>query len=284
MAHYIMCKNRKGGVGKTTLATHLSEGLSRRKYRVLSVDFDTQSNLKTSFINRLDENVKLTSGHLLVGDPKEIVFDDAVHKLSDELHIIVSDQGLQTVNKMLASERNGGVKKLEKVFKAHGIDKKYDFVIFDLPSEMNAISDTVTNITNLIIAPTTLDFDSVEGVRNLVDELADFVEDGVFESEDHVPSLLVVPMFFDARKQKRNKEHLGNLSELSNEFSDDILTSPIRTNIRFQDARDYGLTIYDIELDEEASKRYRVKKDQLTKGVDDVEKVIDRVLGELGVK
>lgn len=281
MARYIMCKNRKGGVGKTTLATHLSEGLARRKYRVLSIDFDTQSNLKTSFVNRLNQDVKLTSGHLLVGDPKEVKFDDALHRVSDHLHIIVSDQGLQTVNKMLASERNGGVKKLERVFKLNSIDNKYDFVIFDLPSEMNAISDTVTNVTNLIVAPTTLDFDSVEGVRNLVDELSDFVDDGVFESEDDVPSLLVVPMFYDARKLKRNQEHLGNLGELSKEFSDDILTTPIRTNIRFQDARDYGVTVYEIELDEGARKKYRVAKDQLTKGVDDMEKVIDRVLREL---
>lgn len=280
MARYIMCKNRKGGVGKTTLATHLAEGLSRRGFKVLAIDFDTQSNLKTSFIHKLNKNVKLTSGHLLVGEPKHIDLNQAVHNVSDKLDLIVSDQGLQTVNKMLASERNGGVKKLERVFKINNIDSTYDFVIVDLPSEMNAVSDTVMNVTDLIVAPTTLEYDSIEAVRNLVDELADFVENGVFDSEDDIPSFLVVPMFYDSRKKKRNEEQINNLGELNNEFSDEILTTPIRTNIRFVDARDYGVTIYEIESSEDMRKKSRVAKDKFTRGIEDVERVIDRVLKE----
>lgn len=276
-----MCKNRKGGVGKTTIATHLADGLSRRGYRVLAIDFDTQNNLKTSFRDRLISEITMTSGHLLVGDPKQIDINNMIHQINDKLHIIVSESGLQTVSNMLASERNGGVKKLERVFQLNGVDEYYDFVIFDLPSEMNAISDTVTNITDLIVAPSTLETDSVNGVVQLVKELEDFVESGVFESGDDVPSLLVVPMVFQTNKRKSNEYYINKLKEFEDMFETSILTPMVRQNARFSHAREKGITIYDLELNDNYRKEYRIKSEDFKRGVEDMEAVIDRVLEEL---
>jgi chromosome partitioning protein len=41
--------NNKGGVGKTTLAYHLSHMLARIGYRTLAVDLDPQANLTSAF-------------------------------------------------------------------------------------------------------------------------------------------------------------------------------------------------------------------------------------------
>ena len=41
----ITVTNQKGGVGKTTTALMLSEGLSRKGHRVLAIDSDPQGNL-----------------------------------------------------------------------------------------------------------------------------------------------------------------------------------------------------------------------------------------------
>ena len=45
----IACLQEKGGVGKTTVASHLAAGLAIRGQRVLAVDFDPQWNLTMSF-------------------------------------------------------------------------------------------------------------------------------------------------------------------------------------------------------------------------------------------
>jgi chromosome partitioning protein len=45
----ISCANFKGGVGKTTLATGLAQGLSLRGYRVLCIDFDPQGSMTGLF-------------------------------------------------------------------------------------------------------------------------------------------------------------------------------------------------------------------------------------------
>lgn len=279
-----MCKNRKGGVGKTTLASNLADGLARRGFKVLAIDFDSQNNLKTSFSTRLDSEISMTSGHLVVGDPKTIKVDPMVHEISDKLHLIISEEGLQSVIKMLASERNGGVKKLEKVFELNDIDKKYDFVIFDLSSEMNAVSDAVTNVADLIIAPTTLETDSVGGVEQLVAELEDFVESGVFTSDDDIPSVLVVPIIFQATRKKSNEHYIKELKKFENNFDSSILTNIIRQNARFAHARENAMTIYDLELSEDMRKKYRVKAKDFKKGVEDMDSVLDRVLEELEVK
>jgi chromosome partitioning protein len=45
----ISCANFKGGVGKTTLATGLAQGLSLRGYKILCIDFDPQGSMTSLF-------------------------------------------------------------------------------------------------------------------------------------------------------------------------------------------------------------------------------------------
>ena len=43
--------NNKGGVGKTTLTSHLAHMVARLGWRVLAVDLDPQSNLTSAFFD-----------------------------------------------------------------------------------------------------------------------------------------------------------------------------------------------------------------------------------------
>ena len=49
MTKIISIINQKGGVGKTTISQHLIVGLRKKNFRVLAIDFDTQSDLSFAF-------------------------------------------------------------------------------------------------------------------------------------------------------------------------------------------------------------------------------------------
>ena len=67
MAHIISVINNKGGTGKTTTTLNLGTALSKLGYKVLLIDFDSQSNLTTSLgVNKVENHI----GKLLLNDLK----------------------------------------------------------------------------------------------------------------------------------------------------------------------------------------------------------------------
>jgi len=261
-----MCKNRKGGVGKTTVAVHLAEGLAIEGQKVLVIDFDTQSNVKTSFSEYINPEIKKSSASLLEGKIEEVEVREAIHEIGENLHLIVSEAGLNKTISNLSSER-GSITKLKRVLRKHGIDKEYNFIIFDLASEMNSVNDTILDVTDLIIVPVPLDSDSIEGVNTLVDDLLEF--DEIMEAPKK--KLLFIPMFYNEQRTKRNEEDISTLKAIAKKYTTKkVLTDPIRQSAAFKQARDYGVTIYDL-ADTQKSKA-------IEKAYDDVENISKKVL------
>ena len=90
--------NNKGGVGKTSLAYHVSWMLKELGYKVLSVDLDPQANLTGMFINEdrleqvMDKNQSLYSAleplKKGTGDIQKadlILYDDGISLLAGGL-------------------------------------------------------------------------------------------------------------------------------------------------------------------------------------------------------
>ncbi len=269
--------NEKGGVGKTTIASSIAEGLSRKGKKVLAIDFDTQSNLKNSFGDYLNENIKGTSSHLFVKDPKELDLELIRHKINDNLHLIISDEKLQGIKTELSSERGGGIKKFENFLKIHKLTQEYEYIICDLASENSTISDTLVNVANILLVPTTLEYDSINGVDIIINDLVEFDEEiGL----NKFPKILIVPTMINQVKKKRNEEHLKNLKNLKDLKAIKgkvIITEPIKTNIRFEDSRNFGTTIYRIEEDDEFMKNY-INKIARYKGTEDINRLIKTIM------
>jgi chromosome partitioning protein len=122
----------KGGVGKTTTCAIMCDILAEAGYKVLGVDFDSQGNL-TQMITRqslFDFEDRTILEAMKQGDPGPYI-----HEITENLHIIPSDDYLALLSKFLYREYEGHpFLLLSETLKP--IKDAYDFIIIDLPPNL----------------------------------------------------------------------------------------------------------------------------------------------------
>src|SRR5689334_19766475 len=67
--HTIAVANRKGGVGKSSVATHLAAGLAVRGASVLVVDMDSQASTTAMLLDEIGDDTPTTT-QLLLGEAR----------------------------------------------------------------------------------------------------------------------------------------------------------------------------------------------------------------------
>ena len=185
--------NYKGGVGKTTVTSNLAAGLAKRKYKVLAIDLDPQSNLTFSFFN-LDEwkdkyaqNKTIKNWFESKGDLK---FEDLILNPSNvkdkNLNIISSHIGLIYSDIEIAYRMSSirSKKQKENYIKAHDILKDgikelrgYDIVLIDCPPNFNMITRNAIVASDYYLVPIKLDCLSTLGLEELNKHIKELEED-----------------------------------------------------------------------------------------------------------
>lgn len=120
---------QKGGVGKST-TTAITAYLLAKKYKVLTVDFDSQGNLTQMLTqqNIYDFTEKTVLEACLSRVPMPYI-----HTIHDNLHILTAEDRLVTLSRYIHKKKNPfGVLK-ETLAK---VKNKYDFILIDLPPNL----------------------------------------------------------------------------------------------------------------------------------------------------
>lgn len=240
MARKIAVFNLKGGVAKTTTVNSLAAGLVELKNKVLVIDMDPQSSLTYLLTEK---------GTRLKGTTEDILFqkksvDECIMQASMYDYI-----GSTLRLTMVEMELNGKYNKefiLKKALVKSGIEKNYDYIIFDCPPGLGIFSLNALAASDEIIIPCQCELLAMEGVEVLFDALES-------PMADLNPELIIrgiLPTMLDMRKNISK-----DVYELLNETYDNVLP-PIRTNSKLSELGINKKTIFEVDKNSNGAKDY----------------------------
>ena len=180
----IAVQNFKGGVGKSTVTTHLAHYLAVQGYRVLVVDCDSQATTTTLFGFNPHFNItrEQTLYPYLSIDPTQTDLLYAVQKTPwPNVDLIPSNLELFDVEYELAAAGADGGSVLASRFRKlkqglHDLARNYDIVLLDPPPALGTISLAVMQAANALLVPlaaTTPDFCSTVQFLSMMDQVTE---------------------------------------------------------------------------------------------------------------
>jgi chromosome partitioning protein len=181
-AAIIAVQNFKGGVGKSTVTTHLAHYFAVQGYRVLGVDCDSQATTTTLFGFNPHFNIarEETLYPYLSIDPTQADLAYAVKRTPwPNVDLIPSNLELFDVEYELAAAGADGQSVLAMRFRKLkqgliDLSRNYDVVVLDPPPALGTISLAVMQAANALLVPlaaTTPDFCSTVQFLSMMDQV-----------------------------------------------------------------------------------------------------------------
>ena len=213
--------NLKGGVGKTTTTISLGAGLALKGLRVLLVDVDAQGNLAMA----LGLEPRRTLYEVLV-DGKSV--EQCLTPARPNLDLLASDDALMTAQPILA-QRADWAHLLGRALRR--VATHYDVALIDCSPSMSFLNASALLAATDVVVPTLLEHLALRGITLLERQLGRL--GGARMS-------CIVPTMFDSRQRQAHEL----LADLQQRYGD-LVTPPIRVNVRLSEAPAAGKTIYE---------------------------------------
>lgn len=148
--------NQKGGVGKSTTALAIGQGLKLRGYSVLLVDLDAQGNMSYSM-------GAAGGGYNALGILQRPETTREEIQITPQGDLIASTPALVGADKLLT--QTGKEYRLKEALAT--IAPLYDYCIIDTPPTLNVLTINAMTACNSLIIPTQADIYSVQGIAQL---------------------------------------------------------------------------------------------------------------------
>jgi len=280
----IAVQNFKGGVGKSTVTTHLAHFFAVRGYRVLVVDCDSQATTTTLF--GFNPHFNLTREQTLYPylsiEPTQSDLRYAVCKTPwPNVDLIPSNLELFDVEYELAASGSEGGSVLASRFRKlkeglNGLAREYDVVILDPPPALGTISLAVMQAANALIVPlaaTTPDFCSTVQFLSMMDQVAQQLgEAGIAVEYDFVRLLCSK---FDAN----DPSHAMVRQIMEQTFGPALLPVPILESAEISHAALRMMTVYELERPIGTARTHKRCRANLDEALAQVEALVRRGWG-----
>lgn len=248
----IAVQNFKGGVGKSTVTTHLAHYFGVQGYRVLVVDCDSQATTTTLFGFNPHFNItrEQTLYPYLSIEPTQTDLLYAVQKTPwPNVDLIPSNLELFDVEYELAASGADGSSVLASRFRKlkrglQDLARNYDIVILDPPPALGTISLAVMQAANALLVPmaaTTPDFCSTVQFLSMMDQVSvQLAQAGIDVEYDFVR--LIVSKF-----DSNDPSHAMVRQIMEQTFGAALLPVPILESAEISHAALRMMTVYELE-------------------------------------
>ena len=283
-AAIIAVQNFKGGVGKSTLTTHLAHYLGIAGYRVLVVDCDSQATTTTlfgfnpHFAIRQEE----TLYPYLALEPTEDDLSYAVKPtVWPNVDLIPSNLQLFDVEYELAAAGSRGGSVLPARFRKlreglAQLAKNYDVVILDPPPALGTISLAVMQAANALLVPlatTTPDFCSTVQFLSMMDQVLGHLKGaGINVDYDFVRLLC-------SKFDSNDPSHAMVQKVMEQAFGPSLLPVSVLESAEISHAALRMMTVYELEKPVGTPKTHKRCRQNLDEAFGQVEQLIRRRWG-----
>jgi chromosome partitioning protein len=222
--------NQKGGVGKTSSAVNLADGLARSGLRTLLVDLDPQGHVALSF--GLDKSP---------GIYRLICLQDKLAEITQtarpNLDILPSDKRTERAKREITiSDFRESI--LADLLRA----SSYDVILIDMAPSLDVLHINGLVASDRVIIPTRLDALAVDGVKEILLTMGEVAQRGHPFEAYHI-----LPTFFE----RTTRETLTQFKELTRAFGTAVWP-PIPQDTRVREAAAYGQTLEEYSPDSPA--------------------------------
>ena len=239
--------NQKGGVGKSTTALAIGQGLLLKGYKVLFIDLDMQGNL--SYTLEAD-----TTGYNAMGilQRPETTLKEIQHTAGGD--IIASTPSLSRADSLLS--QTGKEFRLKEALEQ--VAANYDYCIIDTPPALGVLTINALTASHGVIVPTQADIYSMQGLlqlHNTIEAVKKYCNPTL-----KIEGILITR--FNERTRVR-KEVARMLEEIAQKLDTKVFRTRVRECTAVVEAQAYRKSIYQHAPTSNATADYKAFIDEL---------------------
>lgn len=256
MTCFISVANQKGGVAKTTTVVSLGASLAKSGNKVLLVDLDAQANLTMALgINPLKTHKSVAN--VLMG--LDSVNDVQRHSNVPGLDIIPSNTEMEMSERFLPI-RTEYESILRNAFMRSTLNgtNPYDYVLFDCPPSMGAVTTNALQASQMLIIPTQAEYFSLLALRNMLGLVRRIREQG----NPNLVYRILLTMF-----DMRNRVHRNLRVQLETTFHEGLFLNVIGVDTKLRESSLVGLPITEYQPTSRSAVQYQALSKEVNQHV-----------------